>query len=170
MPVNYRWIRAAQANGVGMPATGQVHPSYNLRPSLLNSFWEESYDLPQWFTPDTPKTDSSESSSFLGLPPSSISANRVEIPDGPISPDAPLSGSPATDTVTRVQAIAATLEPPSITLDDIRAVQAVLKSDLHPVKHSLQTKPDEAVQLKKRNIHEKCRTQAKRRASTKMPV
>jgi len=55
---------------------------------------------------------------------SSIPINQVAIPDGPAPSDAPLSDSPKTDTITRVQAIAATPDPPSITLDDIRAAQA----------------------------------------------
>jgi len=61
---------------------------------------------------------------FLGSPTSNISTDQVAIPDGPALPDAQLSNSSATDTVTRVQAIAATPDPPSITLDDIRAAQA----------------------------------------------
>jgi len=85
---------AAQANGVGTPATGQVQLSDDPQPSSPNSFWEGSYGLPQWFESDTPKMDSSESLSFLGLPTSSISTNQVAIPDGSASPDAPLSGSP----------------------------------------------------------------------------
>jgi len=68
--------------------------------------------------------------------------------------DAPLSGSPATDTVTRVQAIAATPEPPSITLDDIRAAQAeddnllpviqALLDQTQPVHADLRQFPEEA--------------------------
>jgi len=115
---------AAQASGVGTPAPGSLQLSDNPWPSPPNSFWEESYDLPQWFVTDSPKADSSVSSSFLSSPTSSISTNQVVIPDGPASPDAPLSDLPATDTVTRVQAIAATPDPLSIALDDIRAAQA----------------------------------------------
>jgi len=106
------------------PVPGPVKPSDNSRPLVLNSFWEASYVLPQWFTTDSPEVDSSESSRFLDSPTCSISTHQVAIPDGPASPDAPLSDSPATDTVTQVQAITATPDPPSITLDDIRAVQA----------------------------------------------
>jgi len=109
---------------VGTPASGQVQPPDGPSPLRLNSFWEESYDLPQWFTSDTPTADSSAPSSFLGSPAFSISTNQVATPDGPASPDAPLSDSSATNTVTRVQAIAATPDPPSITFDEIRATQA----------------------------------------------
>ena len=127
-----------------MPATGEVEPSDNPRPSPPNSFWEESYDLPHWFVSDSPETDSSESS-FLGSQASNNSTNQVGTPDSPVSPDASLSGSPATDTTTRIQAIAAIPEPPSITLDDIRAAQA--KDDnLLPVMQALldQTRPAHA--------------------------
>jgi len=89
-----------QGSSVGTPAPGLVQPSDNPRPSPPNSFWEELYDLPQWFVTDPPKVDSSVSSSFLSSPTSSTSTNQVAIPDGPISPDAPLSDSPATNTVT----------------------------------------------------------------------
>jgi len=101
--------------------------------------------LPQWFVTDSPKADSPESSSFLSLPTSSISTNQVQVPDSPISPEAPLSGLPATNTVMRVQAIAATPEPPSITLDDIRAAQAE-DDNLLPVIQALldQTQPGHA--------------------------
>ena len=88
---------AAQASGMGTPAPGLVQPSDNPQPSLPNSCWEESYELPQWFITDSPKADSSLSSSFLSLP---TSTNQVAIPDGLASPDAPLSDSPATNTVT----------------------------------------------------------------------
>jgi len=121
---------------VERPTTGQVQPSDKPRPSPPNSFWDKSYDLPQWFESDTPKVDSSESSSFLGSPTSSASTSQVVIPDGPASPDAPLSSSPATDTVTQVQAIATTFEPPSITLDDILTVQ-VEDDNLLPVIQAL---------------------------------
>jgi len=128
-----------------MLAIRQVQPIDNPRPTPPNSFWEKPYDLPQWFVTNSPNADSSESSSFLGSPTSSISTNQVEVPDSPSSPDAPLSGSPATDTVTRVQAIAATPEPPSITLDDIRTVQAE-DDNLLPVIQALldQTRPAHA--------------------------
>ena len=109
---------------MGTLATGQIQPSDNPRPLPPNSFREESYDLPQWFTTDTPTADSSAPSSFLGLPASSTLTNQVAIPDGPASPDALLSDSSATDTVTRVQAIAATPDPLPITLDDICTARA----------------------------------------------
>jgi len=63
---------AAQASSVGMPAPGPVQSSDNPRPSPPNSFWEESYDLPQWFITDSLKADSSISLSFLSLPTSSM--------------------------------------------------------------------------------------------------
>ena len=88
--------RAAQANGVGTPTTGQVQPPDNPRPLQSNSFWEGSYDLPQWFETDTPKADLSESSSLPSPPTSSNSTNQV----------------------------ATTPEPPSITLNDICTAQA----------------------------------------------
>jgi len=123
---------------VEMPATGQVQLSNKPRPSPPNSFWEESYDLPHWFVSDSPETDSSESS-FLGSQASDNSINQVG------TPDAPLSGSSATDTATRIQAIAATPEPPSITLDDIRAAHAD-DDNLLPVIQALldQTRPAHA--------------------------
>ena len=58
------------------------------------------------------------------MPTSSTSTNQVAIPDDSASPDALLSDSSATDTVTQVQAIAATPDPLPITLDDICAAQA----------------------------------------------
>jgi len=51
--------RAVRANGVEVPATGQVQPPDGPSPLRPNSFWEESYNLPQWFTSDTPTPDSS---------------------------------------------------------------------------------------------------------------
>ena len=55
---------------------------------------------------------------------SSIPINQVAILDGLVSPDAPLSDSPAINTVTRGQVVAPTPDLLSITLYDIRAAQA----------------------------------------------
>jgi len=85
---------------------------------------------------------------------SSTSTNQVQIPDGLLVCYAPLSGSPATDTVTQVQAIAATPEPRSITFDNIRAAQAeddnlmpviqALMDQVQPAHTDLQQYPEEA--------------------------
>jgi len=115
---------AARTNGLGTPATGQIQPSDNPRPLPPNSSWDESFDLPQWFTSDTPTADSSAPSSFLGSPTSSISTDQVGGSANPVSPAMPMLDSSESDTVTRVQAIATTPDPPPITLDDIRTAQA----------------------------------------------
>ena len=116
--------RAAQTHSTQASATGQVQLLDSLPPTPLNSFWEESYDLPQWFIMDTPTADSSAPSSFLGLPTSSTSTDQVKRSVSPVSPAMPMLDSSDNDAITRIQAIVAMPEPPSITLDNIRAAQA----------------------------------------------
>jgi len=67
---------AAQARNAEASATGHIQPLDNPRPlTPLKSFWDESYDLPQWFTSDTSTADTPALSSFLGSPTSSISTD-----------------------------------------------------------------------------------------------
>jgi len=80
--------------------------------------------LPQWFTSDTSTADMPAPSSFLGSPTSSTSVDQTERSVSPVLPATPMLDSSDNDTVMRVQAIAATPEPPSIMLDDIRTAQA----------------------------------------------
>jgi len=70
--------KAAQDRNAEASATGQIQQmdSPPLTPS--KSFWEESYDLPPWFTLDTSTADMSAPSNFLGSLPSSISTNQAE--------------------------------------------------------------------------------------------
>jgi len=102
----------------------------------LKSFWDESYDLPQWLTSDTSTADTPAPSSLLGSPASSIATNQVDRSANPVSPASPTLDSSDSDTVTRVQAIAATPDPLPITLDDIRAAQAA-DDNLLPVIQAL---------------------------------
>ena len=82
----------AQATGVGVLTTGQIQPSSDLRPTLPNSFWEQPYDLPQWFTADSPEADTPATVSFLSSPlPSNTSTERVETSVSPGMPAAPIS-------------------------------------------------------------------------------
>jgi len=85
---------------------------------------------------DSPTADTSASSSFLGLLPSSISTSQAEKSVSPVVPATPMLDSSDSDAVRRVQAIAATLEPPSIMLDDIRTAQ-VADDNLLPVIQAL---------------------------------
>jgi len=119
-----------------------------------NSFWDESYDLPQSFTSDTSTVDTSTPSSLLGSPTSSNSINQVDRSANPVSPASPMLDSSDSNTVTRVQAITATPEPLSITLDDIRTAQAeddkllpviqALLDRKQPVHADLRQYPEEA--------------------------
>jgi len=59
---------AARATGVEAPMTGQVQPSGDPRPAPPNLFWEESYDLPQWFVTDSPSADTPAKVSFQESP------------------------------------------------------------------------------------------------------
>jgi len=114
--------KAAQARKAEASATGQVPSMDNLRPlAPSNSFWDESYDLPQWFTSTA---DMSALSSVLGSPSSSIEPKQVDGSTNPVVPASPILNSSDSDAAMRVQAIVATPDPPPITLDDIRVAQA----------------------------------------------
>jgi len=124
---------AARATGVEAPTTGQVQPSDDPRPAPPTSFWEESYDLPQWFVTDSPSADTAAKASFLESPTSSsILANQVDSSVSMALPVTLISTSSDTDAAMWVQAVTATPEPPSITLDEIRTAQ-VEDDNLLPV-------------------------------------
>jgi len=95
--------KAAQARNAEASATGQVQPNDNPRPlTPSNSFWEESYDLPQWFTSDTSTTDTSALSSLPSLLTSSNSIDQVDRLASPVAPASLTLDSSDSDTVTRV--------------------------------------------------------------------
>jgi len=129
--------KAAQARKAEAAATGPVQSLDTPRPlAPLNTFWDESYDLPQWFTSDAPTVDMPTSSSLLDSPLSSDAIDRVDGSANPVVPASPTPSSSDCDTVLRVQAIAATPDPPPITLDDIRTAQAA-DDNLLPVIQAL---------------------------------
>ena len=136
---------SARASGAGMPTAGQAQQSGPSRPPPSNPFPSESYDLHRLFLPDSLEPDSSELTSSAALQASGTIVYQVETPDDPALPGTPISTSPTADTATRVQAIAATPEPTSITLDDIRTAQAE-DDNLLPVIQALldQTQPAHA--------------------------
>jgi len=68
--------------------------------------------------------------------PSRIATDQVDRSASPVAPASPTVGPSDTDTVTQVQAISATPDPPPITLDDIRAAQAA-DDNLLPVIQAL---------------------------------
>ena len=71
---------AARATGVEAPATEQVQAPGDSRPTPPNSFWEGSYDLPQWFVMDSPSTDMAAEVRILETPTSSsASTNQVDV-------------------------------------------------------------------------------------------
>ena len=70
--------KAAQDRNAEASATGQIQQMDSPPPTPPKSFWEESYDLPQWFTLDTSTAEMLVPSSFLGSLPSSISTNQAE--------------------------------------------------------------------------------------------
>ena len=135
-------LKAAQARQAEAAATGQVQLVDTSRPlAPSNSFWDESYDLPQWFTSSAPDVDTPTSSSLLDSSSSSNATDRVDesadltVPASPI-PASPTLDSSDSDTVVRVQAVAATPDPPPITIDDIRTAQAA-DDNLLPVIQAL---------------------------------
>ena len=103
----------------------QVQAPSDSRPTPPNSFWEESYDLPQWFVMDSP---SANTVAETRIPETSTSSDtlvkRVDLSVNPVTPVTPISDSSDTDATARVQAVATATEPPSITLDEIRTAQA----------------------------------------------
>ena len=102
----------------------------------MNSFWEESYDLPQWFTSNAPEVEPPTSSSPLNSTSPSIANDRVDESANPAVPASPTLDPSDSDTVKRVQAIAAMPDPPPIMLDEIRAAQAA-DDNLLPVIQAL---------------------------------
>jgi len=129
--------KAAQARKAEAAATGQVQPVDTSRPlAPTNSFWDESYNLPQWFTSNAPDVDTPTSMSLLDSPSSSIAIGQVDESANPAVPASPTLDSSDSDTVMQVQAIAATPDPPPITLDDIRTAQAA-DDNLLPVIQAL---------------------------------
>jgi len=129
--------KAAQARRAEAAATGQVQPVDTSRPlAPSNSFWGESYDLPQWFTSNAPDVDTPTSSSPLDSPSSSTAIDQVDESANPAVPASPALDPSDSDNVMRVQAIAATPDPPPITLDDIRTAQAA-DDNLPPVIQAL---------------------------------
>jgi len=133
---------AAKANGEEMPTTGQIQPSDTPRPLPPNSSPSKSYYLHQLFLSDSLQSDSSKSTSFISPQVSDTAVDQVEAPNNPVLLDSPIPTSPTTNIATRVQAIVATPEPTSITLDDIRTAQAE-DDNLQPVIQALldQTQP-----------------------------
>jgi len=129
--------KAAQAhNAETWSVTGQIQQMDSLPLTPPKSFWEVSYDLPQWFTSDTSTVDTPAPSSFLGSPTSSISTNQAEGSVSPVMPATPMPDSSTNDAAMRVQAITAMPEPPSIMLNDIRTAQAA-DDNLLPVTQAL---------------------------------
>jgi len=129
--------KAAQARKAEAAATGQVQLVDTSRPlAPTNSFWDEPYDLPQWFTSGPPNVDTPTSSSLLNSPSPSIATDQVDESANPVVPASPTLNSSDSDTVMRVQATAATPDPPPIMLDDIRTAQAV-DDNLLPVIQAL---------------------------------
>jgi len=147
--------KVTQARNAEASATGQVPSTDSPRPlAPSNSFWDESYDLPQWFTSETSTTGTPASSNFLDSPSPSTSIDQADKSASPVAPASPILGSSDSDAVTRVQAIAATPDPPPITMDDIRAAQAeddnllpviqALLDQKQPVSTDLRQYPEEA--------------------------
>ena len=113
--------KVAQARKAETTATGQAQTADISQPlAPANSFWDESYDLPQWFTSTTPNVDASTSSNLLNSPSPSIAINQVDESANPVEPVSPTLNSSVGDTIKRVQAIAATPDPPPITVLDCR--------------------------------------------------
>jgi len=116
--------KAAQAHNAEAAAAGQIQQVDSPLPIPPKSFWEASYDLSQWFTSETSAAETpAPPSSFEAFSPS-VATNQVDRSASPVVPVAPTVDSSDSNTVTRVQAIAATPDPPPITLDDIRVAQA----------------------------------------------
>jgi len=111
--------------------------------------------LPQWFVTDSPSADTATKVSFLESPTSSsILANQVDSSVSLVMPVMPISSSSDTDAMARVQAVPATPEPPSITLDEIRTAQVeddnllpviqALADQVRPVHADIRQYPEEA--------------------------
>jgi len=129
--------KAAQAHQAEAAATGQVPPVDTSRPlAPTNSFWDESYDLPQWFTSNASEVGTPTSSSLLNSTSPSIAGDQADELANPVVPASPTLDPSDSDTVMRVQAVAATPDPPPITLDDIRTAQAA-DDNLLPVIQAL---------------------------------
>jgi len=85
------------------------------------SFWEESYDLPHWFTVETSAADKPAPPNLPSSPSSRISTDQVDSSASLAVPALPMLNSSDNDAATRVQVITAM---PPITLDEIRVAQA----------------------------------------------
>ena len=141
--------KAAQARQAEATATGQVQPVDTSRPlAAMNSFWDESYDLPQWFTSNASDVDTPTSVSLLDPPTSSIATDHVDESADPVVPASPIPDSSDGDTIRQVQAIAATPDPPPITLDDIRTAQAADDSLLPVIQALLDQKRPASADLR----------------------
>jgi len=116
--------KAAQDRNAEASATGPIQQMDSPLLTPPKPFWEESYDLPQWFASDTSTVDTPAPSSLLGSPTSSTSSNQAEKSVSPAAPAKLTLDSSDSDTVTRVQAIAAMPKPSPIMLGDIRTAQA----------------------------------------------
>jgi len=141
--------KAAQARKAEATATGQVQALDTSRPlAPSNSFWDESYDLPQWFTSDMSAVDAPTLSSLLDLPSSGKAIDQVDGSANSVVPASPTVNPSDSDTTLRVQTIAATPDPPPITLDDIRTAQAVDNNLLPVIQALLEQKQPASVDLR----------------------
>ena len=75
---HYYGIEGSSARQAEAAATGQVQLVDTSRPlAPSNSFWDESYDLPRWFTSNASDMDTPTSSSLSDSSSPSIATDQV---------------------------------------------------------------------------------------------
>ena len=155
-----RCIRGGPSHWRGSTGAEQVQSPGDSRPTPPNSFWEGSYDLPQWFVTDSPSADTVAGTRIPETPTlSDTLVKRVGLSVSMVTPAMPISGSSDTDATARVQAVATTTEPPSIIRtaqaedDNLLPVIQALADQMRPAHADIRQYPEEARVLLLSLIH-----------------